>query len=330
MIPLKPGDILYLRYEIVDLIGQGGLGSVYKAADLRLEGRFTAIKEFLVDPGESPENREQHRRQFQREATILARLDHPNLPKVSDFFEEENRDYLVMDFVPGHDLRQLIDQAARRGDYIPETQILDWARQLTEALHYLHSQNPPVLHRDIKPANIRLTPDGFIKLVDFGLVKFLAADDQRTVTMIQGWGTALYTPLEQYGGDIGLSDIRSDLYSLGATLYHLLTNSPPAEARQRFLIPGSLRDPRDINPMISDRTARAVLWAMAMHPDERPPDVDAFSDALFGRGSLPTQRPVRGTQRERIEDDLAMARGNLALAILAAVLLIAALVVTLA
>ena len=332
---LKPGDVLRDRYEIVEVIGQGGMGCIYKAADLRLEGRFTAVKEIQPDPTSTEEEREQDRRQFQREASILARLDHPNLPKVSDFFSENDRDFLVMDFVPGHDLRQAIDQALRRGEFISESQVLDWAKQLTGALRYLHAQNPPVLHRDIKPANIKLTPDGLIKLVDFGLVKLLSSDDNRTITVVQGRGTALYTPLEQYGGDMGHTDVRTDLYALGATLYHLLTSTPPAEAKQRFLSPRSLRDPRDINPAISDRTARAVLWAMSMHPDDRPPNVVTFMDALFGKGTLPPRRFSSSLRRAEIHTverahDTALVQGNIALAILAAILLIIALIVTIA
>jgi eukaryotic-like serine/threonine-protein kinase len=334
MAPLKPGDILRDRYRIVEIIGQGGMGCIYRAADLRLEGRFTAIKDIQPDPHDTPEQREQDRLQFQREASTLARLDHPNLPKVSNFFSQDGRDFLVMDYVPGFDLRQAIEQALRRGEFIPEETVLGWIEQLTAALQYLHSQNPPVLHRDIKPANIKLTPDGLIKLVDFGLVKLMSTDENRTITVVQGRGTALYTPLEQYGGDLGHTDARSDLYALGATLFHLLTSTPPVEARQRFLTPRALRDPRDINPAISDRTARAVLWAMSMHPDDRPPDVATFSAALFGRGVLPPRRMAAGLRRAELRTpdtayDVALAQGNVALAILAGLLLIIALIVTL-
>jgi serine/threonine protein kinase len=240
-----------------------------------------------------------------------------------------------MDFVPGYDLRQAIDRALRRNEFITEDQVLDWAQQLTDALRYLHGQDPPVLHRDIKPANIKLMPDGLIKLVDFGLVKVLSLDENRTITVVQGRGTALYTPLEQYGGDMGHTDVRSDLYAVGATLYHLLTNTPPIAAKQRFLTPRALRDPRDINPEIGDRTARAVLWAMSMHPDDRPVDVPMLSEALFGQGALPARRPASGLRRAELGGldsprDPAIAQGNVALAILAAVLLVVSLIVTLA
>lgn len=333
MTHLKPSDMLRERYAIIEVIGQGGMGCIYKASDLRLEGRFTAIKEIHPDPNSAPLDREQDRRQFQREASVLARLDHPNLPKVSDFFSDGERDFLVMDYVPGHDLRQAIDYALRRGEFIPEAQVLEWADQLVTAVRYLHTQDPPVLHRDIKPANIKLTPDGLIKLVDFGLVKLLSTDENRTITVAQGRGTALYTPLEQYGGDIGHTDARSDLYALGGTLYHLLTSTPPPEAKQRFLNPRVLRDPRDINPATSDRTARAVLWAMSMHPDDRPADMTVFAAALFGKGALPARRFVSGLRRAELPlaqaaDDLALTQGNIALAILAGVLMILALLVT--
>jgi serine/threonine-protein kinase len=233
-----------------------------------------------------PEQEQQARDQFYREASILARLDHPNLPKVSDFFHEGDRDFLVMDFIPGKDLRQVMEEAQQRGEFIPEEQALGWAGQLCDALAYLHDQDPPVLHRDIKPANIRLTPGGLIKLVDFGLVKVMVPDDARTITVLQGRGTAHYTPLEQYGGDTGHTDPRSDLFSLGATLYHLLTNHPPAEAKMRFLRSDSLRPPREHNPQIGVRTQQVILWALKMHPDDRPADVRAFRDALLASGPI--------------------------------------------
>ena len=139
---------------------------------------------------------------------------------------------------------------------------------MLDALEHLHSQDPPVLHRDIKPSNIKLTPRGAIKLVDFGLVKLLMADDSRTVTVVQGRGTVQYTPLEQYGGDTGYTDVRSDIYAIGATLYHLLTGQPPADAKQRFLKPGSLVPVRSLNPAVSATTEQAVMRCMAMHPND--------------------------------------------------------------
>ena len=279
--PLYPGDLLRDRYRIQQAVAQGGMGSIYLADDVRLEGRVCAVKEVIGDPLASPAAQHEAHEQFYREASVLARLDHPSLPKVSDFFSEEGRDYLIMDFVPGQDLSNIIGAARDEGRFLPEAEVLGWVTQLVDALVYLHGQEPPVLHRDIKPANLKLTPNGTIKLVDFGLVKLLDTDEQRTVTIVQGRGTAHYTPLEQYGGDTGHTDGRSDIYSLGATVYHLLSNEPPIEAKERFLKPGSLPGLRDINPLVSPRTERAVAWALNLHPDERPGTAQAFRDALL-------------------------------------------------
>ncbi|MBM4422386.1 MAG: serine/threonine protein kinase [Chloroflexi bacterium] len=279
---LQPGDLLRDRYHIKQAVAQGGMGSIYLADDVRLAGRVCAVKEVIGDPHATSSVQQEAREQFYREASVLARLDHPCLPKVSDFFSlEDGRDYLIMDFVPGQDLSDIVAAARDEGRFLPEAEVLGWARQLIDALIYLHSQEPPVLHRDIKPANLKRTPNGTIKLVDFGLVKLLDTDEQRTITVVQGRGTAHYTPLEQYGGDTGHTDARSDIYSLGATLYHLLTNEQPAEAKERFLKPGALPSVRDINSLVSARTERAILWALALHPDARPSSIQNFRDALF-------------------------------------------------
>jgi len=293
---LKKGEVLRGRYKVREQIGQGGMGSIYLADDLRLEGRLCALKEVEYDRALPQRVLEEAREQFLREATVLARLDHPNLPKVSDFFSNGPRDYLVMDYVPGHDLRELMMESRRSKTFLDERQVLGWASQLADALAYLHSQEPPIIHRDIKPSNLKVTPNGLVKLVDFGLVKILAPEEV-TITIIQGQGTALYTPLEQYGGNDAHTDVRADIYSFGATLYHILTNDPPAEARKRFLQPESLTSPRAINPAITPRTERAILWAMALHPDERPKSMEALNEVLFGTREFPTgqiaRRPVQ-------------------------------------
>ncbi len=319
---LAPKTVLRGRYKIIAPVGQGGMGAVYRAGDLRLEGRICAVKEVRPDPDATPEALTQAQEQFRREAFTLARLDYPNLPKVSDTFSEGGREYLVMDFVDGPDLRHLMEDKRRQGEFLDERQVLRWADQLCDALEYLHNQNPPVLHRDIKPANIKLTPGGLIKLVDFGLVKLLAADDSHTITILQGRGTLAYTPLEQYGGDTGHTDTRSDIYSLGATLYHLLTNQPPADAKQRFLNPNALVFPRAINPRISPATERAILAAIAMHPNPRPPNVAAFRELLHAN-SLPSSLlplvPAQGEWHQALVENrslLALAGVMLTLVIL--------------
>jgi len=237
-VALKTGEVLRGRYRIRERIGQGGMGNIYLADDLRLEGRRCALKEVEHDRTVPSKLLNEARQQFLHEATVLARLDHPNLPKVSDFFSIGPRDYLVMDYIPGKDARTLMLEAKQKKTFLDEVDVLGWANQLADALTYLHSQNPPLVHRDVKPSNLKITPNGLLKLVDFGLVKALVPDEM-TITVIQGRGTALYTPLEQYGGDGLHTDIRSDIYAYGCTLYHLLTTSPPVDARQRFLHPES-------------------------------------------------------------------------------------------
>jgi serine/threonine-protein kinase len=335
-IELQVGEVLKERYLILEMIGRGGMGVVYKAQDLRLEGRLTAIKEIRLGVSDNSDYQAESRRQFYREASILARLDHPTLPKVSDFFVVGERDFLVMDFIEGRDLRELIEESIRQAVHLPERSILNWADQIAQALHYLHTQDPPVLHRDIKPANLKITPSGLIKLVDFGLVKVLNPDESRTITVVQGRGSVHYTPLEQYGGDTGHTDVRSDIYAFGATLYHLATNRPPLEAKQRFLAPNSLLDPRRYNPDLSERTAQAILWAMSMHPDQRPRTVLELRDALLSHDKRIPYRVAGGLGRvdssttDIIVYDPDMARGNVVLAFVATLLFIAALFVTFA
>ena len=330
MLPsLKSGEVLRGRYKIHERIGQGGMGSIYLADDIRLKGRQCALKEVEYDRT-LPENiREEARDQFLREATVLARLDHPNLPKVSDFFSNGPRDYLVMDYIPGKDLRLLLMEARRTKTFLTEKDVLTWAEQIANALSFLHAQEPPIVHRDLKPSNLKLMPNGLIKLVDFGLVKILAPEEI-TITIIQGQGTALYTPLEQYGGSDVHTDIRSDIYSFGATLYHLLTNEAPADARKRFLNPESLVALRQINPSISQRTEKAVLWAMALHPDERPHTIDEFRQALLGyRESPALPLPSRRVHQVPVTDFLTHPP-EATLAWSAAVLLLISLLATLA
>jgi serine/threonine protein kinase len=310
---LEPGTLLRNRYEIVALIGQGGMGAVYKATDRRLPGRLCAIKEIWPAPGISVESLAQAREQFLREASTLARLDHPNLPKVSDYFAQTSanggtpdsgdslsstmdRDYLVMDYVPGQDLHHLVQQARREGQFLDEREVLRWMAQLCDALAYLHSQDPPVLHRDVKPGNVKVTPEGRIKLVDFGLVKPLDPADPKTITGMRGIGSLPYTPIEQYAGELGHTDTRSDLYSLGATLYHLLTGRPPASAQDRFLDPEALLPARQVNPAISPEVEQAILVALALHPKDRPESVATWSRMLLGEAAtIPVTVRPQGT-----------------------------------
>jgi eukaryotic-like serine/threonine-protein kinase len=325
-IPLKAGEVLRDRYTIRERIGQGGIGNIYLADDRVLAGRRCAVKEVEHDRSLPKKILSEAREQFLREATVLARLDHPNLPKVSDFFSIQERDYLVMDYVPGKDLRALMLEARQKNTHLDEQDVLDWGAQLCDALTYLHRQEPPLVHRDIKPSNLKITPDGLLKLVDFGLVKVLSPDEE-TITIIQGQGTVLYTPLEQYGGSESHTDVRSDIYAFGATLYHLLTSQPPVDARQRFLNPDVLTPPRQVNPQVSIRTERAILWAMELHPAQRPDTVEAFRRYLFGTKELPP-RPMMRARRVSTLDSLLTPPENILLG-LSALLILVSLLTTL-
>jgi|GEM_PF-1327948 len=260
----ESGKILQNRYRIERELGRGGFGAVYCAWDVNVNRRC-AVKENLEMAAEG-------RRQFSREATILANLSHPNLPRVTDHFSIVGQgQYLVMDFVEGEDLGSLLDQ---QGNILIE-QALNWMIQVADALVYIHSQQPPVLHRDIKPANIRITPDGQAMLVDFGLVKIF--DPNLKTTMGARAVTPGYAPPEQYGH--GRTDHRTDLYALGATLYTLLTGESPLESVQR--IAGSQLTPAHIvNTNVSPRLGEVVERAMALDPSHRFQSASEFKAAL--------------------------------------------------
>jgi serine/threonine-protein kinase len=231
-----------------------------------------------------------------------------------------------MDFVSGPDLRQVVSRARAQGAFLDEWQVTDWSLQLLDALAYLHGQSPPVVHRDIKPANIKLVEGSRIKLVDFGLVKPLDPADPRTVTVARGVGSLPYTPLEQYGGDTGHTDPRSDLYALGATMYHLLTGATPATAQERFLSPSALVRPRQLNPAVSAAVESIVLSAMSLHPDRRPADATRMAEQLRDRVTVaaPDDRPPDAAEVARAWQRGIIENGGL-LALVAFLLLLAAL-----
>ncbi len=284
---LTPGHILQSRYRIEGLLGQGGMGAVYKAWDSRLQVHV-AVKEMVPQPGLDPQTLARLRQQFQQEATVLARLSHPNLVRVGDFFEEGGNAYLVMEFVEGQSLADLI---AARGP-LPEAQVLAWADQLLDALAYCHSRG--IIHRDIKPQNILLRTDGRVVLVDFGLVKLWDPRDPRTQTVVRAMGTPEYAPPEQYGV-AGHTDPRSDLYSLGATLYHALTGQTPPSATDRIVHPAALSPLRQLAPQVSPSTEAAILQAMALQPDARFGSAAEMRAALQGRAPSPAVAPYQPT-----------------------------------
>jgi len=268
---LNRGQITGGRYRVVSLLGQGGMGAVYRAWDMRLNVPI-ALKEMTSQPGLDPRMLTQLRQQFQREAAVLAGLDHPYLVGVGDFFEERGNAYLVMRFVEGENLADRI----KRLGALPETEVRAWAGQLLGALAYCHTQG--IIHRDISPQNVIITPSptsgagrggGQAVLVDFGLVKLWDPRNPRTQTAIRGMGKPGYAPPEQYDTGAGHTDARSDLYSLGATLYHALTGQAPPTATMRIMNPSALVPVRRLNPQVSPYMEFVLMRALELQPQAR-------------------------------------------------------------
>jgi serine/threonine protein kinase len=266
---LEPGTILNSRYRIEAIIAKGGMSSIYRATDTSL-GVQVAVKENAFAS-------EEYSRQFRREAVILAGLRHPNLPRVTDHFViEDQGQYLVMDFIDGEDLRERL----RRQGTLPEEEVRLIGITICTSLNYLHSLNPPIFHRDIKPGNIKITPAGQIYLVDFGLAK-VAEDGESTTVGAQSL-TPGYAPPEQYGHG---TDVRSDIYSLGATLYAALTGKIPEDGISRAMGNVQLTHIRRYNSKISIKTALAIEHAMAVDPNQRYQTALEFKTALQGESS---------------------------------------------
>jgi serine/threonine protein kinase len=258
-----PDTVLQARYRIIRQLGRGGMGAVYEAVDERLS-RSVALKETLVDSDEL-------KRAFEREARLLANLRHPVLPKVIDHFTENEGQFLVMEFIPGSDLGELL---ARRSHPFSPAEVLRWADDLLDALDYLHTHEPPVIHRDIKPANLKLTAQGKIVLLDFGLAKGTAGQMTRTSSGMSVVGYTLnYAALEQIQGE--RTGPRSDLYSLAATLYQLLTGRIPEDALKRAA--DSFDDKEDplpvvnqVNPEVPEGFSNILMQALSLKPSLRP------------------------------------------------------------
>jgi serine/threonine protein kinase len=270
---ISPDTILNKRYRIINILGQGGMSAVYEALDENI-GVPVAVKENLVLT-------DNYSRQFQKEASILATLRHPNLPRVSDyFFIPGQGQYLVMDFIEGEDLRERIE----RLNQIPEREVILIGAAICDALMYLHQRVPPVIHRDIKPGNIKITPEGHVVLVDFGLVKLLEGDQQTTTgarAMTPG-----YSPPEQYG--TGHTDERSDLYSLGATLYAALTGIIPEDGLSRLTGKEKLTPIRTKRTNISEKFASVIEKSLEVAIEKRYQNAQDMRMAILDAGNMAT------------------------------------------
>src|SRR5947209_1843089 len=263
------------RYRIVRQLGKGGMGAVYEAVDERLS-RTVALKETLAKTDEL-------KRAFEREARLLANLRHPVLPKVIDHFTEEDGQFLVMEFIPGSDLGELLEKRSR--PFSPQ-EVLRWADDLLDALEYLHTHEPPVIHRDIKPANLKLALNGKIGLLDFGLAKGAAGQMTRTGSGMSVVGYTLhYAALEQIQGE--RTGPRSDLYSLAATLYQFLTGEQPVDALKRAADllndePDPLKPANEVNPDVPEQLSSVLMKALSIKPSLRPESAAEMRAALHG------------------------------------------------
>jgi serine/threonine protein kinase/Tol biopolymer transport system component len=273
---LEKNTLIHNRYRVIEILGQGGMGSVYQAVDENL-GVTVALKENLFTTDE-------YSRQFRLEAVILANLRHPNLPRVYDHFVLGEQQYLVMDYIEGEDLRQRME----RMNTITEEDAVLIGASICDALTYLHSRKPPILHRDIKPGNVKITPDGHIFLVDFGLAKVYHDTTQATSTGARAM-TPGYSPPEQYG--TARTDPRTDIYSLGATLYASLTGMIPEDGLARAMDNAQLTPLRKRNTRISRRLSAAVEKAMAVDPSDRFQTSDDFKSSLLNSKSKTQQLP---------------------------------------
>ncbi len=248
-------NLLKNRYEILGILGKGGMGNVYKVSDRLNKGRTYAAKELIWGMLPSAKIGETLSL-FRAEARMLSRLSHPNLPRVHDYFNLPGRHYIIMDYVKGKTLERILD--ARKGKPVDEHLALSWALQICRAMHFLSVQKPPVVFRDLKPSNIMIDRNGKVKLIDFGIARYFK-EGRTTDTYI--YGTPGYAAPEQYG--TGQTDIRSDIFSLGATLHHCLTGRNPLKD------PGMYPDPQLLNPRVSRGTAKIIRTALEQDPDRR-------------------------------------------------------------
>ena len=269
--PLAPESILNGRYRIISILGQGGMGAVYRAEDVHLHTPI-AVKENLFLTSE-------YSRQFEREAAIMARLRHRHLPRVRDFFDNPGQgQYLVMDFIEGEDLRQRIERLGT----IPEVDCILIGAAICEAIQYLHTRVPAIIHRDIKPGNIKITPEGEVYLVDFGLAKMVMGN-QATTTGARAM-TPGYSPPEQYG--TARTDARSDIYSLGATLYAAMTGKIPEDGLTRATEKANLTPIRRHLPRINPELADVIERALEIDPEDRYQTADEMRHDLLEAGEM--------------------------------------------
>src|ERR1700724_2259872 len=254
------------RYQLLTCIGQGGMGAVYKAADTRFNNRPVAIKEMSTS-GLPAARLQEAEEAFEREAHLLADLLHPNLPRIYEHFAENDRSYLVMDFIDGQTLEEYLAKIV--GKPLPVEQVMKWAQQLCDVLNYLHFHQPPIVFRDLKPANVMIDDSGHIYLIDFGIARIFKPGKQHDTVAL---GSPGYAAPEQYGK--AQSTPRSDIYSLGALLHHLLTGVDPSEQ------PFFFRPASQINATVPPDLEAMLQEMLNMTADRRPSSAQDVLKAL--------------------------------------------------
>jgi serine/threonine protein kinase len=261
---IAPNTVIGNRYRVARLLGGGGMKMVYLAEDLRLAARPCALAE-MVDAISSPDLQQQAVVSFQREADMLAQLNHEHIPRIYDRFSEQNRHYLVMEYVAGQTLEEELKAA---GGKLAEGRVIEIALQVLDTLEYLHHREPPVIYRDLKPSNIMVAPDGQVKLIDFGIARHFQPLSSATMVGTQG-----YAPPEQYRGKV---ETRSDIYALGATMHHALSGRDPT-TEPPFSFPPLRKFSPDINPALADLVGEALTYDV----DRRLRDVDEVKRRLL-------------------------------------------------
>jgi len=278
----KVGQFLIMRE-----VARGGMGAIYQAKDLE-NGRNVAIKEACLDSVGCEGKHDQIHKRLLHEMEVLMPLDHPNIPKIYAQFSSNNNEYLIMEFIEGKTVMQIQQSTLRQNRLLEESRVLGWVIQVLYALDYLHRRPRPIIHRDIKPQNLILTPSGRVMLVDFGLMKQVKQGLDQTSPLIHAVGTIEYAPPEQYAEGGGHTDACTDIYSLGATMYHLLAGRLPPRSVDRIMpmsinVTKKLPSLCKINPTVSKRTEQIIFKAMEIDPEDRYQSARQMREAICPR-----------------------------------------------
>src|SRR6266487_3666876 len=303
---LPLGEILDRKFKIVKVLGEGGMGTVYKVELLDRPGNYCAVKELLINPSTSEEERKTAIERFNKEIDLLFGLKHPRIPSFMLSFQERGNYYFVMEFVPGKSLDKILEE--NKGP-LNEEDVIKWMMQVCEALTYIHSRNPPIILRDLKPGNVMLTDSGDVQLIDFGIARRF---DPNKRTNTENLGTISYASPEHLGsitdrgqrrsaqnpGKLVQTDARSDIYSLGATMYHLLTNYEPDPIQTPATGSVLAKNPRLLTVRVNNTVVcpieQVIIKAMQQDPAKRFQSADAMRTAL--QQCLPNYAPPATVQ----------------------------------